>query len=233
MTHPDYRGRGLFPILARRTYSRMVELGMAMVWGFPNALSHRGFIRDLSWRDIYEIPKFQLLLSDRMKIPPTREYIVPLSSFDERFDNLWDHVKDDHLIISQRDCAHLQWRYVQNPSERYNILAFVQKEDVLGYIVFKRYQEELQVIDILAKELQVAEELIWQVVRLAYAESFKSVGLWLNVNHSLHHALEKIGFRNTEPVTYFGGLVLSASLDSSRLFDYHQWYVTMGDSDVF
>lgn len=233
MTHPDYRGRGLFPILARKTYSRMAELGMAMVWGFPNVLSHRGFVRDLGWRDIYEIPKFQLLLDNHVKIPPTQEYIVSLASFDERFDNLWNCVKDDYLIIARRDCAHLQWRYAQNPSERYSILAFVQKENVLGYTVFKRYQEELQVIDILAKEVQVAEELIWQVVRFAHTESVKSVGLWLNVNHPLHHALEKKDFRNAEPVTYFGGLGLSACLDASGLYDYHQWYVTMGDSDVF
>lgn len=233
MTHPDYRGRGLFPILARKTYSRMAELGMAMVWGFPNALSHRGFIRDLGWRDIYEIPKFQLLLDSRVKMSSPQEYIIPLNSFDERFDHLWDRVKDNYSIIVQRDRIYLQWRYIQNPSERYSVLAFVQKGDVLGYAIFKRYEEELQVIDILAEEVQVAEELILQIVRIAHTESAKSVGLWMNVNHYLHHALEKIGFCNAQPITYFGGLKLANILHDSELYDYRCWYVTMGDSDVF
>lgn len=233
MTHPNYRGRGLFPVLARRTYSRMAEMGMAMVWGFPNTLSHRGFIRDLNWRDIYEIPKFQLLLDAKIKFQTVRDYIVELSAFDERFDRLWERVKSSYSIISRRDYAHLQWRYIQNPSERYRVLAFVQKEDVLGYIVFKRYQDEFQVIDILTTEIQTGEELILQVASIGCEESAKSVGLWLNVTHPLHHTLEKIGFRNTEPITYFGGLRLHSELGGAELFDFREWYLTMGDSDVF
>lgn len=49
MTHPEYRGKGLFPVLARSTYARMKAANMAMVWGFPNAMSHRGFVRNLNW----------------------------------------------------------------------------------------------------------------------------------------------------------------------------------------
>lgn len=46
-------------------------------------------------------------------------------------------------------------------------------------------------------------------------------------------ALERIGFHNGEPITYFGALALQAYLNQTELYDFRQWYLTMGDSDVF
>lgn len=234
MTHPNYRGHGLFPELARRTYAHMAKSGMALVWGFPNVLSHRGFVRNLKWIDIYEIPALHLSLTSRLSLPAPSGNVVELDRFDERFDYLWDHVKDDYLIIPKRDRKHLEWRYVQNPAERYQILACIKAESVLGYAVFKRYQEELQVVDILAvQDIDVGMQLISRVARIGLEASAVAVSLWLNVTHPLHHALEKLGFRNGEPITYFGGLALQPDLPVAELYDFRNWYLTMGDSDVF
>ncbi len=68
MTHPDYRGQGLFPKLGRSTYAHMAKAGMGLVWGFPNVQSHRGFIRDLNWADIYEVPTLRLSVSGRLRL---------------------------------------------------------------------------------------------------------------------------------------------------------------------
>ena len=60
MTDPDYRGHGLFGQLATRLYERLAGVGHVAVFGFPNAQSHRGFIRDLGWQDVHEIPMLRL-----------------------------------------------------------------------------------------------------------------------------------------------------------------------------
>ena len=234
MTHPDYRGRGLFPKLARSTYARMAQSGMAMVWGFPNAVSHRGFIRNLDWVDIYEVPTFRLPLTERLSLLPPGDNVVELEEFDDRFDHLWESVKDDYRVITKRDQKYLQWRYVQNPAEQYRILACVDAEEVLGYSVFKRYHAELQVIDILTvQDVEVGRQLVSRAAQIALENSASALSLWLNVTHPLHLALEKMGFSNGEPVTYFGGLLLQPDLSGTDVYGFRDWYLTMGDSDVF
>lgn len=49
MVHPDGRGRGLFTDLANRVYAMLQADGMSMVYGFPNANSAPGFIKNLGW----------------------------------------------------------------------------------------------------------------------------------------------------------------------------------------
>ena len=236
MTHSKYRGMGLFPILARKTYARMAEMGMVMAWGFPNAMSHRGFVKDLDWTNIYEIPVFHLNLmnSQYLSLPTSDDALAEVTDFDERFDLLWETVKDDHSLLTKRDQRYLQWRYVQNPSGQYRILTYLVQRTLLGYAVFKQYRDEIQIVDILTvKDVKVGVRLISGIVEIARRESAVAVSLWLNVSHLLHHTLERIGFRNSEPITYFGGLVLRPNLSETELYDFRRWYLTMGDSDVF
>lgn len=49
MTHPDYRGRGLFVALARECYALAASKGYDVLYGFPNGNSYPGFIRRLNW----------------------------------------------------------------------------------------------------------------------------------------------------------------------------------------
>jgi len=231
MTHPNYRGQGLFPILARNTYERMTKSGMAMVYGFPNAMSHRGFIKDLGWADIYEIPTFRLPLSGAVSLPAPGPALVELQQFDKRFDLLWEQVKDDFPVVTKRDQRHLQWRYVDNPIERFRILAYGDADSLLGYAVFKRYQDELQVVDLLTvQDIEIGVRLLSGVAQAADAEVAAAISLWLGVTHPLHHALERFGFRLGEPVTYFGALAFRNQVEISN---FRNWYLAMGDSDVF
>ena len=233
MTHPDYRGQGLFPKLGRSTYARMTQAGMGMVWGFPNNLSHRGIVRDLKWVDIYELPMLRLTLPSRRPLPAPHN-IVALSEFDARFDRLWEQVRDDYRIITRRDQEHLQWRYVKNPSQSYQILACTDANSIAGYAVFKQYGEEMQIVDILTRApTDIGVSLVSCVAQVALDQELSSISLWLNVSHPLHRALEKLGFCNGVPITYFGGLSLQADLQEALVYDFHNWYLTMGDSDVF
>ena len=49
MTHPDYRGRGLFLKLAKACYDLAASIGVEVLYGFPNDNSYPGFIRRLNW----------------------------------------------------------------------------------------------------------------------------------------------------------------------------------------
>lgn len=49
MTAPNHRKKGLFVKLAKETYALSKELGIRMVFGFPNKNSYPGFKNNLDW----------------------------------------------------------------------------------------------------------------------------------------------------------------------------------------
>jgi hypothetical protein len=205
-----------------------------MVWGFPNNNSHRGFVKNLGWKDIYEIPVLRLSLEKSDPLPTPEKNIKVLDQFDSRFDRHWNRVKNNYNIIAKRDCAHLSWRYTAYPEERYHIAAFIDGAEVLGYAVYKYYHEEIQIVDLLSeKNNEVGRHLIYHIANVAVLKKFKTVSLWLNVTDPLHQDLEKIGFCNEAPITYMGGLILNNGLLKNNLYDFRNWHISMGDSDVF
>lgn len=60
MTHPDYRGKGLFVELAKLTYKQLENAGITFVWGFPNQNSESGFLKNLNWQYEERIRGFKI-----------------------------------------------------------------------------------------------------------------------------------------------------------------------------
>jgi hypothetical protein len=52
MTHPGYRRQTIFETLAKKVYEDAAQAGVALLIGFPNALSLPGFTGKLDWLDV-------------------------------------------------------------------------------------------------------------------------------------------------------------------------------------
>jgi hypothetical protein len=203
--------------------------------GFPNQYSHRGLVRDLGWRDVHEVPRFSLHLGDRRR--ETEDggvaQVVELEGFDRRFDRLWDEAKDACPISVVRDRRYLQWRFVANPESRYRIFACQDGRRVSGYAVAKRYGKEMHVVDILCLNADIGVRLVRRVSVAAVRQGLSAVSMWLNPGLELHRELERLGFQPGAPVTYFCVLPLGAASLLRGACDFRNWYLTMGDSDVY
>jgi hypothetical protein len=233
MTHPDYRGCGLFVQLAKDLYRQMKEKGMVMVWGFPNRVVHRSRVNDLLWTDVYEVPTFQKILSNGRLMPEPSSSVRVLKGFDDRFDMLWDRVKDSHKIITMRNGAYLDWRYKRNPINDYTIFGYLENENLRGYAVCKLFMRDVDLVDILSDDDAVGCELVSTALKWAEQKRANRINMWLNVHLPLHQELEKYGFINGEPITYLGARLLTPELEEREIYDYRNWYITMGDSDVY
>jgi hypothetical protein len=210
----------------------MRRLGMSLVWGFPNASSHRGFIQDLDWRDIYEIPTMRVSLSAR-PMHNAGSAVSEIKNMDTGlFDRFWSTVSSQHPVLVKRDAQYLTWRFVANPSEKYRFLIHMENGMLRGYAVFKRYKDELQIVDLMAQQPEISQQLAYGVAEVGRKESAATIGLWITVTSPVHRALEKIGFQNDGPVTYFGGLILK-DLDPALIYSPFSWNYSMGDSDVY
>lgn len=73
MTHPAYRGQGMFPKLATVCMDLAASRGVRVLYGFPNANSYGGFVRKLNWDHTGDVSYFLRPLR------PSRHPRVPAS----------------------------------------------------------------------------------------------------------------------------------------------------------
>lgn len=233
MTDPDYSGGGLFTKLAQELYSHMGNIGYHLIWGFPNRYSHRGFIKYLGWFDIYEIPTMTLYLKD---INPLQEDV----SSDIQEDNLFllDYTNTQrykNLIYVVKNETYLRWRYANNPINKYRNFIIAKDKKVSSYCVVKIYSDEsLDIVDLQPSNQEEAEKLIKYVIFFALSQYVMTINTWVPLHFFTHGIFEKIGFVNSAPVTYFGARILDSiqvADDMCRAFS--NWYIQMGDSDVY
>ena len=234
MTHPSHRGLRLFPSLAGKLYERMTQESYSAVWGFPNDMSHRVFVRDLGWRDIYEIPMFALDL-ERIKQVIQPNSIRELDQFGAECDTLWQQVQQSYGILTQRDQKYLNWRFRDNPITQYRILGYQSDGAFHGYLVFSVYRgEHLQIVDMLTvPDPGIAIELVRAAINIAKDMKMKVVKMWLPVYQGVHQELDRIGFVNTGPITYLGARALNLDTQNEDVWDARHWYYSMSDSDNF
>jgi GNAT superfamily N-acetyltransferase len=232
MTHSDYRGQGLFERLAERLYDRLSETGHALVFGFPNANSHRGFRKRLAWQTIYEIPTMTLRAMERARALESPAGVREVTEFGPEFDRLWDRLRQKQPIWTWRDRRYLDWRYTRNPISSYRICAWHDADELLGYCVVKTYNDEvMDVVEFVAEEERLVPGLAAWCIAQANAAGLARIATWIPATSPLRVQLESLGFAAEAPVTYFG----ARSFRDARtdVADHRNWHFSMGDSDVY
>jgi GNAT superfamily N-acetyltransferase len=228
MTHPAYSGKGIFTLLAEQLYQYMQEQQYVIIWGFPNNNSHRTFASKLKWIDIYEIPTMQL-----RDIPRKNDEI--LLPTDNNFDLNYTQAQNlGNLIHVVKDQTYLKWRYANNPANQYTNFVITDGDVVNSFCVLKAYGKQIDVVDFQAKDIIDGQILLRQIIKFSVESKAESIGCWAPRHHFIHGLFEKNGFTNKEPITYCGVRQLKSLIgDSVISSNYSEWYLQMGDSDVY
>lgn len=71
MTHPDYRGQGMFTTLAKEAMTFAADRGVEVLFGFPNSASYPGFVTKLDWDHTGDVPHHSRVLrpSSHPRVP--------------------------------------------------------------------------------------------------------------------------------------------------------------------
>lgn len=237
MTHPEYAGRGIFTQLAESVYRELQRAGYYMVWGFPNHNSHYGFVRRLEWTDIYQVPMLRVMRPHLRRSTSLSARVQIIERFDDRVDALLESALGAEKFWVVRDEQYLNWRYISEPSHKYTALGLWDDGRLEGYIITKLYtngqQLEGDIVDVLAVHDEASwDELLSHALHVLLEKGATAINGWFNPHHPAHRLLERWGFRLTAPVTWLGARVF----DSESVLatpEYKDWYITMGDSDVF
>jgi len=241
MTHPEYRGRGLFPKLAKLVYEEAKRKKYSLVYGFPNENSYMGFVKKLNWIGFGKIPVYTIKC-DTTPLKKSKAIsaisIKEVDSFKDDVDNLWNKVKKYFLIAVPRTKEYLNWRFVKNPDQRYFIFSMYNSSDIKGYFVLKIYEEKNKklghVIDLVVDEYRYIKDILAFSIDFFKERDVNEITLWLNEVIANKIDIEKFGAKKSfMERTYFGCRVLKDIFYEDTLKDFKNWYITMGDSDVF
>lgn len=237
MTHPEYGGRGIFTDLAEALYNQEANTSnLKAVWGFPNTNSHYGFIKNLKWQNLEQIPTLTL---DCSKLRSSDSSVIKTVAVfcDE---HVASKKKSDSAfsIKVNKSLEYLNWRYSQNPVNKYDVFeATLNGEKYFAVTkVFSSFTDKSRYeVDLLELAFPANYELLLQLMN-AIKEYYTSyniwkINLWLSLYDDKHILLEKIGFSNMLPITYSGVRVLDNNFKSLEIAA--NWAYSMGDSDVY
>ncbi|WP_169910876.1 GNAT family N-acetyltransferase [Evansella clarkii] len=231
MIDPDYRGKGIFTDITSKLYKYMEEKGYKSVLGFPNYLSNPTFVTKLGRQTIYEIPTLELNLTDvRLKKTNTAHILE-----DDQFTlNYSEYSHESRSLYLYKTREYLRWRYYKNPINNYkNFIIKNELGHVRSFIVCKEYHDKLNIVDYCFNESSDIEPLINSAIKYALDIKKSYVTVWSQIGTDEHLLMQWLGFRNNYPITYFSGKILGITENLNEFYDYRNWFINMGDDNVY
>jgi GNAT superfamily N-acetyltransferase len=235
MTHPDYGGRGIFTRLATSLYDRISGSGYALVWGFPNENSHHGFVKRLAWLDIATIP--MLCLRSNLDRHPQKT-IRPLDNYDSQVDALFKQEQKRWKCLTVRSARYLNWRFFHRPGRHYYAAGVFSGDQLVGYSVYKLFKTPGQtvgdIVDVFCtQDGDIFGDLIAWTVQELFRQGAQAVNMWMNEHSPFYPVVQEMGFLPDAPHTFLGERVFASKLLAERLAEWENWFIHMGDSDVY
>lgn len=230
MTHPEYTGKGIFTQLASDLYSTCFSKGeLSVVYGFPNANSHYGFINKLGWKDIKLIPTLSCMnVESNLSTDVTQ-----ILKFEPKHHEAYLNSVKNYSVALNRTAAWFNWRYLNNPSGNY-IAYEMRSGNDSGFIVGKLFnagnETQLDICELVSSEPKVtAGPLISALINHFKENKINKINTWIPDEDNRKPVLADLGFIESEPKTQLGWLCMDKTLSNlSKGF-----YFSMGDSDIY
>lgn len=233
MTHPEYGGLGIFPMLAKHTLHSLKDENYSMILGFPNNNSHYGFINGLKWKDINYIAVSTLQKIDfEKKINLNVEYLIP-ENIDDKIARTF--FNSESVLQINKTAKYLTWRYLCHPENSYKILGI---DDC--FVIYKCYnstKEKGKVeIDIMEISNNLSINILINILSVIFTteENIFCINCWLNIHSAKYKIYEKIGFKLNSPIFYFSNKMIVDNYElSEKALNFKNWDISFGYSDIF
>jgi GNAT superfamily N-acetyltransferase len=241
VTHPDWRGRGVFTRLTLEMIERVRSEGVAFVFNTPNDKSRPGYLK-MGWVRVGRLTPW---IQPRRILPrrsERQEASAPPSVSDllgePGIDGLLVATPGDRRLTTRPDRAYLRWRYADIPGIRYHA-AWSLEPGRAAALVFRsldrRGRRELRLCEILVAPSRsaerVARRLVQQAARLVAADHVVALAARATPEHRI---VRRAGFLRAPrlgPVLTVRPLPpASAPVDPRRRSN---WRTTLGALELF
>ena len=239
MSHPDFRGQGLFARTAQAFFEFFCKKdSVEILYGFPGKFHFELGKRVLGYAPLeggvsYLKGETGVLAS---KKKASLLNIKGIENPGEQFDRLWEKCCIDYPYAVVRQSEFLRWRFCRHPEKKYEIFCLkgMFSDEIQGYAVLYLKEDTATLVDMLfpksEKEIAVFFSKMGQMLR---TRGVLQLETWLPGNHFLKHAAIAAGFEDQdEPLGIFSTI---KTFDHSPDADWinNNLYYTMADSDLF
>lgn len=230
VTHPEYRYRGIFSALGTKLYSRALDSGMAVVYGFPTEHSRHGFRKNLGWESIRQ-GRVMLNSVPGHYFPEQGKFKIQILEFPGKvFDWLWGRIARGPLgntAIVMRDSSFIEWRFFKHPEKKYIMVLAEDHLGPAGYMAVRVKAEGgtecCYLEDIVASDVHCFRQLINYTRN--YMANDSIVKIIISKDSPYYSCAMGMGFRESGAGFYFGW----KDLGNKNLRPNGGWYFTMAD----
>lgn len=239
MTHPDYRGQSLYGDLLEWAHGRFADMGVQLILSWPNRYSHPMQRSRSTYEDVYQIPTLKRSIQGSVRTRIDSIPFAKVESIDLRgWAGIAHEAPGNSLFTNQRTLDYLTWRFQKRPDTTYYAIEYRIGGELLSALIFKLFPQDepdrINIVEWLCEpDSREGPPVLDELEQWA-----ESVGLhttiWHNVHdYPRHHILERRGYVPAEPIFYFGVIPTSSSGRLGSYRDWRNWYMSMGDVDVF
>lgn len=249
-THADYRGKGMFTILAKDCYQRAAKSGVKSIIGFPNPMSYGGFIKKLKFTDVGNV-KYMIKVINPLKSiveavtgSSATKQLLFKGNINKIKDIRNDFVKDfmnewnaKNSLTVNRSVEYYHWRYQQHPINKYHILAHKVDNKVEALMVVKKNVKrlsELLILDFMWLNIESAN-FLFKNLQKDIKKDISVVRVYSNPLHSDHLIYKAMGFFDSNKLRkrkLSVPLIYRALIDSLPEPNFSDWRVSLGDGDM-
>jgi hypothetical protein len=218
-----------------------------------NVSRRKVFVKPLRWNNILKlkfrnkvllhISKLAIELVDkvffrRMKRPKIDGLAIKrVSSFDERINDFWNEVFDQHKIIVVRDVDYLNWKYVSVPDANYQIYIAEEKGKIHGYLVFKFVERtklrECRISEVLADSQTITQCLVSEVIEECQRQKIDIASCEMLAGKEYRKAFKNNGFiYRPKKGRWISAYSNQPDVTQKFLKNPKNWFMMPGDSDI-
>lgn len=265
MTHPKHRRKGIGLSLGKKSITQLIEQGTPLAFCFPTKGAYRlhkkhgwvdlcyvqTMIKPLNLVNIFKsFPYLKILGPPKYRINQnlknnnfTRNdskslgkiVISQISRFDSRFNLFNLKLAKEYSIFIERNQEYLNWRYVENPMQKYIIFTLEIDSVLSGYIILERkIIDKLvfgRILDITCypNKNYLYQALIKTAIEYFRKEKVDAIFTGIVGNTNLHGFL-KDGFLPYKPFSnHFIIYNTQLNILSNYIYNPRQWYIQLGD----
>jgi len=257
MSHPKYRGSGLFIHTANAYFDTFGSMDdVCIMYGFPGKFhfdigakylkySHLGNGAAFFRADIRKVKSSKNPISGIIELCDASAQCS--EKMTHCFDKIWKNVSTDYPLSVIRDGDYIKWRYLSHPQKTYEVWRYRSSlhEEWQAFVVLqiipikdkiksKTEAEKAVIVDMLIPDSEnILCNFIGNIASMLIKRGISVIETWIPDGHFLSLLLLKYGFqRDKEPIGIIPTIRLfDDTLDMS--WSCQNFYYTMGDGDLF
>jgi hypothetical protein len=239
MSHPDYRGEGLFVRTGRIFFDFYCRPdGASFVYGFPGEYHFVLGEKYLGYRAL-EQPVIFLSAQPLDMAGKKRTFggrVERLEKPDSCLDDLWERCQEAYPLTAIRDAGFSKWRFFAHPFQEYEVWVYRSRfrRQVKAYAVFVVEEKKAAMIDIFSVPSEkVLSDFFARLAAEFLGRGIVEINTWLPDSHFIAEDALSAGFKRApEPkgvVSTVRTFDHSPSLESIS----RNLFYTMADVDLF